>query len=215
MLPLLLDAFHAAHPDITVQAGEVWWGDSAVADGLVQVSITRSRPTVPDENVLWVPIIYTPLGLVLGADHPAAQGEKVRIADLRREALKVPPRAFSPHFYDMIVSSLRLAGFGGTIEELAIFGSGILAGDPEAQADVVAHRAVGFGFRNQYNGLEPALVWREVEPEIPIPMHLCWRRDASPAARNFLAVVLDTAQEQGWIGEAAHAEADRLLIGSS
>lgn len=211
LLPTILEEFGARHPDITVRSCEVWWGDSALADGLIEVSITRSRPLIPDDDIISVPLIHTPLGLVLGASHHMAKGERARLSDLRGEALKIPPRAFSPHFYDTIVSSLRLAGFGGQIEELAIFGSTILGSDPGARADIEAGRAFGIGFRNQYTSLEPELVWREVDPPILIPMHLCWRRDASPTTRNFVSVVLDVAQEHGWMPEAGRTEAQRLL----
>ena len=211
LLPLLLEEFGARQPDIAVKSCEVWWGDSALADGLTDVAITRSRPIVPDESVLSVPILQSPLGLVLGADHPAALGDTVRVTDLRREALKIWPRPFSPHFYDTIVYSLRFAGFNGPVEELAIFGAGILAGDPEARAEIASGAAFGIGFRNQYTELEPELVWRVIEPLLPIPMHLCWRHDASPAVRNFVSVVLDVAQTKGWLPEQEREEADRLL----
>jgi DNA-binding transcriptional LysR family regulator len=211
LLPLLLEELELRHPALEVRSCEVWWGDSALADGLIEVSISRSRPPEDDANIAAIAILNSPLGLVLGRDHPLAQGDTVDVEALDGEALKLWPRAFSATFYDTIVASLRGRGFTGAVEELAIFGSGILMHDPTACAEIAEGRAFGIGFRGQYTELEPELVWREIAPVTPIPMNLCWRRDASAGVRNLVGVVLDVAQRKQWLPADARREAARLL----
>ena len=134
---------------------EVWWGDSPMlADGITDVTITRSSPTV-DEGVLSVPIFHSPLGVIMGRDHPLAQSDTVALAELRDEALKIWPRPFSPRFYDTIVSSLRDGGFNGPVEELAIFGSRLCRTTPRR-----APRSPSVGdrlrLRKQYTSSSPS-----------------------------------------------------------
>jgi DNA-binding transcriptional LysR family regulator len=210
MLPMLLQEFRR-RPDVKVSSCEVWWGDAPMlGDGIIEVTITRSSPT-EEEDILSVPIFHTPLGVMMGREHPLAQAPTVSLGDLRHEALKIWPRAFSPRFHDTIVSAMREGGFTGPVEELLIFGSRLLQDDPAACAEIAAGRAIGFGFENQYTILEPELVWRRVAPTIRIPMHLCWRRDASEPVRAFVEVTLDVAQSKGWLGEERREEAERLL----
>jgi len=211
MLPMLLEEFRRRRPDVKVSSCEVWWGDAPLlGDGIIEVTITRSSPREDDE-VLSVPIFHTPLGVIIGAEHPLAQGETVALTELRHEALKLWPRVYSPRFYDTIVSAMREGGFTGPVEELVIFGSKLLQDDPAACQEIAEGRAIGIGFERQYTALEPELVWRRAEPVLPIPMHLCWRRDASEAVRAFVEVTLDVSQARGWLGEERRAEADRLL----
>jgi DNA-binding transcriptional LysR family regulator len=210
MLPLLLKAFLERHPTVKVRSAEVWWGDAPLLEnGLIEVSIARSRPS--GDDLLAFPIFHTPLGLILGATHPMAQAPTVSIGDLGSEAVKLWPRQFSPGFYDVIVSALREGGFTGPVHELVIFGSRLLMDDPAALAEIAAGEAFGIGFEGQYAGIEPDLVWRPVEPAVPIPMFLCWRRDASSTVRDFVETTLDVAQSLDWLDEAARDEADRLL----
>jgi DNA-binding transcriptional LysR family regulator len=211
MLPMLLQEFARRRPDVKVSSCEVWWGDAPLlGDGIIEVTITRSSPT-EEQDVASIPIFHTPLGIILGAEHPLAAGETVSLADLRDEALKIWPRPYSPRFYDTIVSAMREGGFTGPVEELVIFGSRLLQDDPAACAEIAAGRAIGFGFEKQYTVLEPELVWRRVAPTIRIPMHLCWRKDASEAVRAFVEVTLDIAQTKGWLALERREEAERLL----
>jgi DNA-binding transcriptional LysR family regulator len=211
MLPMLLKEFERRRPDVKVSSCEVWWGDAPLlGEGIIEVTITRSSPS-ENEDVVSVPIFHTPLGIILGREHPLAAGETVALGALHHEALKIWPRAFSPRFYDTIVSAMREGGFTGPVEELVIFGSRLLQDDPAACAQIAECGAIGFGFENQYTMLEPELLWRQVEPTIRIPMHLCWRRDASEPVRAFVETTLDVAQTKGWLGSERREEAKRLL----
>jgi DNA-binding transcriptional LysR family regulator len=211
MLPMLLQEFARRRPDVTVSSCEVWWGDAPMlGEGIIEVTITRSSPTEADD-VLSVPLFHTPLGVMIGREHPLAQHETVCLADLKSEPLKIWPRPYSPRFHDTIVSAMREGGFTGPIEELVIFGSRLLQDDPAACAEIADGKAIGFGFEQQYPTLEPDIVWRLVEPTLRIPMHLCWRRDASEPVRAFIEVTLDIAQARGWLGEDRREEAERLL----
>jgi DNA-binding transcriptional LysR family regulator len=211
MLPMLLREFARRRPDVKVSSCEVWWGDAPMlGDGIIEVTITRSSPTEADD-VASVPIFHTPLGVIIGCDHPLAQADTVCLTELTTEALKIWPREFSPRFHDTIVSAMREGGFTGPIEQLGIFGSRLLQDDPAACAEIAECKAIGFGFEKQYPMLEPELVWRRVEPTLPIPMHLCWRRDASEPVRAFVEVTLDVAQSKGWLGPDRREEAERLL----
>jgi len=211
MLPLLLEEFGRRYPGIEVRSAEVWWGDSPLIHGPVEVTINRSRPeAAPD--VASVPIFHSLLGLMLGRDHRLAARPTVAIRDLRGEALKFWPRAFSPHFYDVIMGSLHDAGWNGRVEELVIFGSRMLQDDPDACDDIIRGDGFGIGFERQYAALEPDIVWRRIAPDMPIPMHLSWRRDASAAVRNFVSVTLDVADERGMLPDGIRAEAELLLL---
>jgi DNA-binding transcriptional LysR family regulator len=213
MLPKLLEEFGRRRPDVKVSSCEVWWGDAPLlGDGLIEVTITRSKPTPEEaEEILAVPIFHTPLGVLLGSEHPLAAAPSVALADLGAMPLKIWPRAYSGRFYDTIVSALRDGGFTGPVEELVIFGSRLLQDDPAACAEIARGEAFGFGFEGQYPMLEPDIVWRVVAPTAPIPMHLCWRRDASDAVRSFVEVTLDHAHAVGWLGPERREEAERLL----
>jgi DNA-binding transcriptional LysR family regulator len=211
LLPALLAEFGQRYPNVEIRTREVLSEQvGKLTDGSTDVNISRNRPPT-GKAIASIPVFYSTLGLMLGRDHPQAQRDSVDLRQLNGEPLKIWPRPFSAGFYDTIVSSLRLGGFTGPIEELANFGGQILIDDPVACAEVASGRAVGFGFDGQYTTLEPEIVWRPILPTLPIPMHLSWRRDASAAARNVVLSTLNIAAAKGWLPEERRAEALRLL----
>jgi DNA-binding transcriptional LysR family regulator len=210
ILPRILEAFHARHPGVEVHTVEVWWGNEAISENLADVALTRA-PIRDDADIGSVSIADAALGVVLAEAHSLARGETVAVDRFTDEKLEITARAFSPGFYDLIVSSLQARGFSGPVDEFENLNSNFLLGDPAACAEIAAGRAFGIGFANQWSSFPPGLVWRAIEPELRMPMNMCWRRSARPVVQNFLAVALDVARTEGWLSEARRQAGERAL----
>ena len=126
-----------------------------------------------------------PMVLVLPAGHPAAQGGKVALTELRDDALILTPRAVGPTHFDKVVSACRVAGFEPQLGQSA----------PQL-GSVINFVAAELGFslvpkpmtQLQANGV----VYREIKGDVPIAeLSLAYRgNDISIALRNFVSRTL-------------------------
>lgn len=196
VLPSILAEVHRRHPYLTIKSCETWWGRDAITSGLADVAILRGP--VPDEPDLeGVALMESRLGLVLGADHPAAGADAIAVEEVEGMALVIPARRFSPGFHDAIVDVLRSRDFAGGVLEYENLGSRFLLDDESACAHICSGRAFGIGFDGQYPNLPPELVWVPVEPALHVPMNMCWQH-ATPMIRNFVTAAVDVARREGW-----------------
>lgn len=202
-LPVILDEFHRRYPGVRVRTCELWWQAAsveAVAGGRVDVGLSRC-PIGLGEDIECVPIREHPLGVILGTGHRLAGLDVVPIEALRRETLVIWPREFSPGFFDRVVAALESHGFTGSIRELENLGNGLLMSDPVGRAEVAGCRAFGISFSNLHAPLPESFVWRVVEPEVLMPLHLFWRRSAGPVVQNFAALALELAERERWLAQ--------------
>jgi DNA-binding transcriptional LysR family regulator len=198
LLPRLLDEFHHRYPRLEVHTCEVWLGPEVVSRGIADIAITRGLvPT--DSQILSAAISQSALGVVIGASHPLAKRKAVAADLLQTETLEISARRFSPHFYELIVGLLRSRGFAGPVHEYENLGANFLLDDRTASQEISAGHSFGVGFEKQYPYLPPDLVWRPIEPDLRVPMNICWLASARPAVKNFVAVAQEVARSSGWM----------------
>jgi DNA-binding transcriptional LysR family regulator len=197
VLPAIMAEIHRRHPRLEIKWCELWGGREAIASGIAEVAIVRG-PIPDDPEICGATLLESPLGIVLGSDHPLAGSTTLAVEQLAGSAVTIPARRFAPGFHDAIVAALRSRGFDDDVLEYENLGSRYLLDDEAAMAHICSGKVFGIGFENQYPSLPPELVWIPVAPPLSVPMNMCWREQCGPSVRNFVAAALDVAHERGW-----------------
>lgn len=119
-----------------------------------------------DGHGLWSsPPMRQTLGVVLPSGHRLARQERVRLSDLRSDALVMFPRAMAPGLYDELLKTCRAAGYRpARVEHGVRMAAGLL----------VAKSAASFGTEAAFKALGTAgqsggLTWKPLAGE-----PLCW-----------------------------------------
>lgn len=111
VLPKVVPAFRAAHPEAGVFVRELHTAQQldALADGQVDLGILRA--TAPAAGVTVRPVTTEPLLAVLPAGHPLAGRPLIPLAALAREPFVLFDRALAPEYFDQVTEACRAAGF--------------------------------------------------------------------------------------------------------
>jgi DNA-binding transcriptional LysR family regulator len=110
IVPDIVRAFRAAHPDVEVRLRELSTSEQldALATGSLDVGFARSPL---DEPALEVePVATEPILAALPHGHHLAAAPEVRLEDLAAEPFVMFPRAQAPAFFDHLVNRVAVAG---------------------------------------------------------------------------------------------------------
>jgi DNA-binding transcriptional LysR family regulator len=203
LIPALVGALRRRYPSMRVHASVMWQAEAIEAVRSTRFDMGLSRcPADLGPGVECEPIQYHRLGVIVGAKHPVAPHDEIRLKALSAESVVIWPREFSPGYYDWIVDALRTRGFVGTVREFEHSGVGMLMSDAAAREEVHAGRAFGIGYRHQYAPLPSGLVWRPIAPTAMVPMHMFWKRNASRSIHNVVTVARELAATEQWLAAA-------------
>ena len=185
-VPRIFRDFRRDYPGVEVTLEEA--NSAQLVTGLKEERLDAVflRQDVIDGDGIRLHVISAePMVLVLPAGHPAAQHEKVALADLSDDALILTPRAVGPTHFDKVVTACRTAGFEPQLGQSA----------PQL-GSVINFVAAELGFslvpkpmtQLQANGV----VYREIDGDVPIAeLSLAYRsNDISIALRNFISRTL-------------------------
>jgi DNA-binding transcriptional LysR family regulator len=110
ILPRLLRAVRAAHPDVRVEVREMAIADQldALVEGRVDVGILR--PPIDDVRLDSIPLLDEAFLVALPDAHPLASSKVVHLRDLDAEPLIAYPRGHPAGFRERIDTALRNEG---------------------------------------------------------------------------------------------------------
>ncbi|MEV4343305.1 LysR substrate-binding domain-containing protein [Actinoplanes sp. NPDC049596] len=196
-LTALLDGVAENHPDVTIDAREVFSAEIAERIRLGELDIGLAlSPQLPD-GVTGEILRQESVTALLSTRHRLAAAPEIRVEELRDETLLLFPRHLAPVYYDGIVAACQSAGFSPEIrafEEpavnamLARLSTGREIGLAPAS---FAEHAVKAGTR-----VVPRAV---VDPPIPADLSMLWSADdSSPAVTGVVATARRCADHHGW-----------------
>ena len=115
LIPQLVTAFRAAHPDVHVHLAEMLDDPllAGLTSGIVDVGIVRNRVT--DEALSFEPLIDDQIHVVLPLGHRLARRKTLSFRDLHNESFVLWPRSESSVGYDAVIAGCRRAGFTARI----------------------------------------------------------------------------------------------------
>lgn len=197
-LTMLLDAFHEAHPGLTVVPREIF---SAEIPGRLcagDLDIGLALAPQPFEGVSGEILREEPVSALLGTRHHLAAVSAIPVTSLRDETLLLFPRRLAPAYYDGIVAACHAAGFAPTIRAFE---------DPPVNAmlaRIASGREVGLAPTSfAAHAAKPTsnIVRRDVvDPPIMAELSILWPTDdPSPAIAGVLATARRCAELNGWL----------------
>jgi DNA-binding transcriptional LysR family regulator len=202
-LPLFTDAMHARFPGVQLRTLEMWQADAVagVEDGRFDIGMARLPSLTPGLGSEIVRV--ESVGVILGAGHRLARLPVVEPAALSEDFLMIWPRDFSPGYYQLVVDSLRAAGFAGAVREFENLTPAIFFGDVVARIEVAALRAFAVGFASE--PLPPGFVRRPLSMPPRVPLDMFWKAPAGSIVENFRALTREVAAREGWTAPNAAA----------
>jgi DNA-binding transcriptional LysR family regulator len=175
---------HLAPATRVLPLGEILAG---LGDGSLDVGVVRCPPEAAGlESRL---LRLEAQGVLVRRDHPLANAERVRPAELAEEPLLLHPRAANPGHYDAV---LALLGGHPRVEHRDVTFD-------LAQTPVHEGRAVAIVGESTRVGLPTELVWRPLAPPVALEVRLLARAlDRAPAVERLLGAAEAVADELGW-----------------
>lgn len=200
-LTALLEFIEAEHPDLTVDARELYSAEipERIRAGDLDLGLALSPPL--PEGVIGEVVRAEPVSAILGARHRLASRSEISMADLRDETVLLFPRRLAPTYYDGVASAFREAGFSpalrvfdappvnAMLSRLALGREVGLA--PASFAEQAARAATGVLHRSiagQAMVAEFSLVWSASDP--------------SPTIADIIETARLCALRSGWMGDA-------------
>jgi DNA-binding transcriptional LysR family regulator len=183
VLPKLLAAFRAAHPDVTLDVETMTTIRQVAALRAGHIDIGLIRPPISEPTLTTRVISRDPLVAALPADHPLAKRRRLPLAALAEEPFVLYTRASGPSVQDAIIGHCMAAGFSPRIIQEAA----------DVQT-IVSLVAAGLGVSLLIAPTPPtaerAVAYRPISDDLPLwELALAWStEDHTPVLSRFLAV---------------------------
>lgn len=183
-VPRLIEQLRSEHPELHIEGQEAWPPqlERLLADDAVDVIICPCAAGRPGfERVL---LRREPMVAMLGAGHPLASRDGLRVSELRGFKLRFHPRHLAPASYDFVIAALRSTGEkfsvaptpGGGLRRVAL-GPGSFSVALESMRAHLPSTVACVPF---------------LDPLPAVDMELLWRRDR---AAPHIDTVVDTARK--------------------
>jgi DNA-binding transcriptional LysR family regulator len=190
-IPRLLARVADRHPQINVEAREVFGGDIPDLLRAETCDIALAPMTSCAHGFRRRIVRREPLCIALSESDPLAGHRKIELASLRDRRFEVWPREMAPGFYDTVVGACHDAGFEPVLDENA------------AGNTVWGYLARGRGVALINNSLIEQLprgvaLVELASPTTSITYEAVWHRDDLPVIERVLEVAAELADAQDW-----------------
>lgn len=182
-LPVAVQAYRAAYPDVTIDLVEV--NSPAVEEALHvgDIDVGVLHPPLSTTGLESCALASESMVLAVPDGHPLTELPAVTFADLAGHPLLAPPRSVGPVIFDALMACLRGAGVEPVVSQEAMPMT-TLAGL------VAAGAGVGFVTAGIAAAGRPGVVFLPVAGAPELPVAAAWRPPAPTApAQRFLDVV--------------------------
>ncbi len=111
LLPRFVREARKLHQGLTISLVEMDTADAlrAVENGDIDLAFIRAH--YEGGQIRVEPLTHDQMVVALPAEHPLAQQQRVKLADLAQEPMVMFPRRISPAYYDSIISACYTNGF--------------------------------------------------------------------------------------------------------
>jgi DNA-binding transcriptional LysR family regulator len=193
--PALVEALHARHPEIEVEAEVMASAEivRAVLDGRAEVGVARTPEAV--EGIRLRTLRLEPQGALVHEGHPLAGRTEIDLLALGDYPVLIHRRAANPAHFDLIRDAFRRAGIEAQLVERPV------AFDPSWRA-VRAGDAIALTGESSTDGLPAGLRWIPLTEPATLPVQLVLREgELSPVVDRFERVAVAAAAAAGWLGD--------------
>ncbi|MFI7550093.1 LysR family transcriptional regulator [Micromonospora sediminimaris] len=194
VVPQLLDALRAMHPDLTVRTGEAWPTELEAGLRAGRFDLVLSRGATAQSDLARQTVRREPLVAVVGPRHPLAGRPTATLGDLRIGPLNLPPEHLTPGYRAAVFTACARADVQFAARDCQQLG----------WRRVGIAEDTGFSLVPRSLAALPTVdgVVLTLTDDLPAPdLELVWRRDAlSPAAAVVVDVAAHLARQRGWAG---------------
>jgi DNA-binding transcriptional LysR family regulator len=191
-VPKLLARLAEAHPQVKVEAREVFGAD--IPDLLLagRYDLALAPMTSYPDGFHTRAVRREPLRLALGSTDPLARRNRIDLTTLADRLFEVWPRDMAPGFYDTVVSACRAAGFEPKLDEQA-------AGNT-VWGNLARGRGVALINASLAEQLPRGIsLVKLAEPTATLTYAAIWHQDQRPLIQRSLDTVGQLASEGGWL----------------
>jgi DNA-binding transcriptional LysR family regulator len=191
--PRLIDAAHAALPEVTVSSVVLASVEAptAVIEGRVAVAVARCPGDV--DGIERILIRRERLGVLARADNPLVAERPLDLRELRGRQIVLHERAANPAHFDVVVEACRTAGFEPTL---------VAPGAPfdPTYSTVTAGEAVSIAGESARDRLPASLTWIPVASPVRVEVSLLVVSGERHALlQRTIACMLDVATAERWL----------------
>lgn len=191
-LPAIVERARSRHPDVRIQAREVFGGDveRLLRDGRHDLALcpTTDLPSEFDGRR----VRREPFAAAVSEHSRLAARDTLKVADLADRALELWPREMSPGYFDAVISICRSAGFEPTLDENAS-GSAVWS-------NIAQDNGVGLVVASLTDQLPRGIALIPLEPPAPaLQIDLVWERASSGLLiEQFLEAASEVEAARDW-----------------
>jgi DNA-binding transcriptional LysR family regulator len=191
-IPTLLARLAQAHPQVKVEAREVFGADIPELLLAGRYDLALAPMTSYPRGFHTRTIRREPLRIALSKTDPLARRKRIELGALADRLFEVWPRDMAPGFYDTVLSTCSAAGFEPRLDEQA-------AGNT-VWGNLARGRGVALINASLAEQLPRGIsLVKLAEPPATLTYHAVWHRDERPLIQRTLQAAAQLASEAGWL----------------
>jgi DNA-binding transcriptional LysR family regulator len=191
-LPKLLERLGEVHPELKVEAREVFGADIPSLLLSERYDLALAPKTAYPRGFRSRTIRREPLRIALSQQDPLSRRKGLELSTLARRSFELWPRDMAPGFYDMVVGTCRTAGFEPQLDEHAA--GNIVWGN------IARGRGVALINASIAQQLPPGVMLVELaQPAAPLAYDAVWHQEELPLIERTLEIAAQLAKQENWL----------------
>jgi DNA-binding transcriptional LysR family regulator len=191
-VPKLLTRLAEAHPQVNVEAREVFGADIPELLLAERFDLALAPMTSYPDGFHCRTVRREPLRLALSSTDPLARRNRIGLATVADRLFEVWPRDMAPGFYDTVVGTCRTAGFEPRLDEQAA-GNTVWGNLARGRGVALINASLAEQLPRGISLVELA------EPTATLTYVAAWHQDERPLIQRALQAAAQLANEAGWL----------------
>jgi len=191
-IPKLLARLAQAHPQVKVEAREVFGADIPELLLAGRYDLALAPMTSYLEGFHTRAVRREPLRIALSSTDPLAQRNHIELTTLAGRLFEVWPRDMAPGFYDTVVSACRAAGFEPRLDEQAA-GNTVWGNLARGRGVALINASLA---EQMPRGISLVTL---AEPPATLTYDAVWHQDERPLIQRSLQAAAQLVGEAGWL----------------
>jgi len=191
-IPRLLARLNQVHPQVTVEAREVFGADIPELLVAERYDLALAPMTSYPRGFHTRTVRREPLRVALSETDPLARRKSIELATLADRLFEVWPRDMAPGFYDTVVGTCRTAGFEPSLDEQAA-GNTVWGNLARGRGVALINASLAEQLPRGISLVELA------QPTATLTYDAVWHQGGRPLIQRSLETAAQLAHEAGWL----------------